>query len=306
MHSACPPRRSVHWVNATCICVLSAICFHGNASHVFQSIIGRSNASAIPLALRHIRQPRFIPRFIPRSFAMQRLKRSAYRMRRLHRKLEREEQELQLTEEWQNAVKLEEIVIPEEFNKTPAMKLWYLARCDAHGHFIASAVDLSDPSLQMAHNPWNGSMYSPWKRLLRRIKIASQLAPLIFPSLVQLVWDTAGPRILLQFAAEIAFGLCKSSRWSSSILLTIIVPAWGTWSQGQLVDAVQKSLYSQDVARDTIIRYTVISLIASNITPVANALLWVRSSDDRASLTGHIGHVTLTCAKKRWELSLSK
>jgi len=133
-------------------------------------------------------------------------------MTRLHRKLQREEQELQLTEEWQNAVKLEDIVIPEEFNKTPAMRLWYLARCDAQGQFMTSVVDLSDPSLQMAHNPWGGNVYSPWNRLLRRIKIAAQLVPLIFPSLVQLVWDTAGPRILFQFAAEIAFGLCKSSR----------------------------------------------------------------------------------------------
>jgi len=130
-------------------------------------------------------------------------------MTRLHRKLQREEQEMQLTEEWQNPVKLEDIIIPQEFNRTPAMRLWYLARCDAQGQFTASVVDLSDPSLQMAHNPWSGNTYSPWKKLLRRIKIVAQLMPLIFPSLVQLVWGTAGPRILFQFAAEIAFGLCK-------------------------------------------------------------------------------------------------
>lgn len=198
-------------------------------------------------------------------------------MTRLHRKLQREEEELQLTEEWQNAMKLEEIVIPDEFSKTPAMRLWYLARCDAQGHFMASTIDLNDPSLQIAHDPWTGNMYSPWNRLLRRIKIVAQLAPLIFPNLVQLVWDTAGPRILFQFVAEITFGLCKSLRWASPNFLTITVPAWGTWSQGQLVDTVQRSLYSRDVPRDTIIRYTVISLIASNVTPFANALLWVRS-----------------------------
>jgi hypothetical protein len=140
---------------------------------------------------------------------MQRLKRKAYRMTRLHRKLQREEQESQLTEEWQNAVKLEEIVVPEEFSGTPAMRLWYLARCDAKGQFMANVIDLSDPSLQMAHDPWSSSMYSPWNRLLRRFRIAAQLVPLIFPSLVQLVLDTAGPRLLFQFAAEIAVGLCK-------------------------------------------------------------------------------------------------
>jgi hypothetical protein len=195
-------------------------------------------------------------------------------MTRLHRKLEREEKELQLAEEWQNAVKLEEIVIPEEFSKTPAMRLWYLARCDAKGEFVSSTMlDLSDPSVQMAQDPWRGPMYLPWKRMLRRISIAAQLAPLIFPSLVQLVWETAGPRILFQFAAEMVTGLCKSLWWTSLNILTIIVPAWGTWSQGQLVDAVQKSLYSRDVPRDVITRCTIISLIASNVAPVANALL---------------------------------
>ena len=143
---------------------------------------------------------------------MQRSKRTAYRMKRLHRKLQREEQELQLTEEWRSAVKLEDIVIPEEFNKTPAMRLWYLARCDAQGQFMANVVDLNDPTLQMAHDPWGSSTYSPWNRLLRRIRIAAKLAPLIFPNLVQLVWDTAGFRLLVQFAAEIAFGLRKSLR----------------------------------------------------------------------------------------------
>lgn len=198
-------------------------------------------------------------------------------MARVHRRVQREEKELELTEEWKNAVKLEEVVVPEEFSKTPAMRLWYLARCDAKGEFVSSVIDLSDPSLQLAQAPWNSARYSPWSRLLRRISITTKLVPLIFPSLVQLVWETAGPRILLQFAAEIAFGLCKSLWWTSSNLLTIVVPAWGTWSQGQLVDAVQKSLYSRDVSRDLIVRYTVISLIASNISPVANVLLWVRS-----------------------------
>jgi len=164
--------------------------------------------SPIPLALRHI--PR--PHLTPRLFNMQRLKRKAFRMTRLHRKLQREEQELQLTEEWQNAIKLEEIMVPKEFSKTPAMRLWYLARCDAEGVFMANVIDLNDPSLQMAHDPWSNSTYSPWNRLRRRIRIAAQLTPLIFPSLVQLIWDTAGPRLLFQFAAEIAFGLCESLR----------------------------------------------------------------------------------------------
>ena len=143
---------------------------------------------------------------------MQGSKHKTYRMTRLHRKLQREEQESQLTKEWRSAVKLEEIVIPVEFNKTPAMRLWYLARCDAQGQFMANVVDLNDPTLQMANDPWGSGMYSPWNRLLRRIRIAAQLAPLIFPNLVQLVWDTAGFRLLVQFAAEIAFGLRKSLR----------------------------------------------------------------------------------------------
>ena len=237
---------------------------------------------------------------------MQRLKRKAYRMTRLHRKLQREEEESQLTEEWLNPVKLEEIVIPEEFSKTPAMKLWYLARCDAQGQFMANVIDLNDPSLQMAHDPWSSRIYSPWNRLLRRIRIAAQLVPLIFPSLIQLVWDTAGLRLLFQFAAEIALGLCKSLVWTYPTFLTIIVPAWGTWSQGQLVDTVQKSLYSRDVTRDIIIRYTVISLVASNVPPVANSLLWVRSGNDRTPLTRYIGRAMLASAKGRLELSLSE
>lgn len=266
----------MHYINATCTYIFSAVCFYGSASHTLESIRGRFNASAIPLDLRHLP----CPRLTPRLFNMQRLKRKAYHMTRLHRKLQREEEESLLTEEWLNAVKLEEIVIPDEFSKTPAMRLWYLARCDAQGKFMANVIDLNDPSLQMAHDPWSSRMFSPWNKLLRRIRIAMQLAPLIFPSLVQLVFDTAGLRLLFQFAAEIALGLCKSLIWTSSTFLTIIVPAWGTWSQGQLVDAVQKSLYSRDVTRDIIIRYTVISLIASNVSPVANSLLWVRSGND--------------------------
>ena len=237
---------------------------------------------------------------------MQASRRKLYRMTRLHRKLQREEQESQLTEEWRSAVKLEEIVIPDEFKKTPAMRLWYLARCDAQGQFMANVIDLNDPSLQMAHDPWSSNTYSPWNRLLRRIRIAAQLAPLIFPNLVELVWDTAGLRLLVQFAAEIAFGLRKSLWRTSSPFLTLIVPAWGTWSQGQLVDAVQKSLYSRDVTRDIIIRYTVISLIASNVTPVANSLLWVRSENDRTSLTKYTGRAMLASAKEHLELNLSK
>jgi hypothetical protein len=152
------------------------------------------------------------PSAVPDTWSpnMERVKRRAFRMARAQRRVQREEKELRITEEWENAVKLEEIVIPEEFSKTPAMRLWYMARCGAQGQFTTTVVDLSDPSLQMAQDPWSGAMYSPWNRLLRRISIAAQLTPLIFPSLVQLVWETAGPRILVQFAAEIACGLCKS------------------------------------------------------------------------------------------------
>ena len=58
----------------------------------------------------------------------------------------------------------------------------------------------------------------------------------------------------------------------------ITVPAWGTFAQGQLVDAVQRSLYSKDVSADEIIRLTIWSIISSNSRTLVGVILCVFSS----------------------------
>lgn len=181
---------------------------------------------------------------------------------RNRRKTMREEKEKQDAALWQTSdvVDIDSVVVPESFSKAEVMRLWYIAHCGPDGRFGA------DMDTMGVGGPMGGggmgveALYMPPPKapLRRRVKIARRLAPLVLPRYLGFIWRVAGWRAVIQVVSDIALGL---------------LPAWGTFAQGKLVDAVQRSLYSKDVPAEEIIRCAIWSLVASNMRPIINIIL---------------------------------
>lgn len=109
-------------------------------------------------------------------------------IRAIEKQMKKQQNEFKIkvqSKEWENAKPLEEIEVPEQFAKSQALRLWFLARCNAQGTFDAMA-----PETEMAHMRHHMLMMMPVPRFWRRLGIALQLIPIIGPQVLHLVSDT--------------------------------------------------------------------------------------------------------------------
>lgn len=105
-------------------------------------------------------------------------------IRAIEKQMKKQQKEFKIkveTKEWENAKPLEEIEVPEQFARSEALRLWFLARCNAQGTFDAMA-----PDAEMAYMR-HQMMMIPVPRFWRRLGIALQLIPIIGPQVFQLV-----------------------------------------------------------------------------------------------------------------------
>ncbi|KIM33513.1 hypothetical protein M408DRAFT_19794 [Serendipita vermifera MAFF 305830] len=176
--------------------------------------------------------------------------RAAWEIQRTQVEARRADKEARAAALWNSdVVPLDQVPIPPLFGKDSIMRLWYLSHCGPDGSF--AAVD--DPQAMGFVNK-----EAPRLPFLRRLKIASKLAPLVIGKYTQMLWNISGWQLVMQVSCDILVGF---------------MPAWGTFAQGQLVDAVQRSLYSKDVTTDEIIRLALWSIVASNSRTLIGVIL---------------------------------
>ncbi|KAG8822512.1 hypothetical protein FRC17_009559, partial [Serendipita sp. 399] len=179
--------------------------------------------------------------------------RVAWKLERNLKQSIRQQEEARAAAAWrqEHVPDIDQIEVPESFLKDPVMRLWYIAHCGPDGTFLRSNGAQDYPMFASYHPP-------PNPPLRRRLRIARELIPLVLPRYAAFIWRMAGWRAVVQIVADASLGF---------------LPAWGTFAQGRLVDAVQRSLYSRDVPTEEIIRLAVSSIIASNLRHVISVIL---------------------------------
>ena len=136
--------------------------------------------------------------------------RIAWRVRKTHHEALMADKEAKAAALWtnENVVGLDEVEIPALFNKDKVMRLWYLSHCGPDGSFAA----IDDPlAMGFVNND------APRLPFLRRLKIATQMAPLVIPKYSHMIWQISGWRLVLQVTADVLVGFSKFSVSTSQI-----------------------------------------------------------------------------------------
>jgi hypothetical protein len=131
------------------------------------------------------------------------VQRAAWQVQRTQNEALRADKEAKAAALWTsaNVVGIEEVQVPALFNQDKVMRLWYLSHCGPDGSF--SAVD--DPlAMGFVNND------APRLPFLRRLKIATQMAPLVIPKYCHMIWQISGWRLVLQVSADILVGFSES------------------------------------------------------------------------------------------------
>lgn len=177
-----------------------------------------------------------------------------------------------------NVMPLEDVEVPAAFNINEITRLWYLFHCGPDGKFMPRGGVFGQSDLYPGPDE---AMYPP-APLSRRLKLAMKVAPIVLPKYAKLLWQVAGWRILLSVASESFLSF---------------LPVWATYSQGKLVDAVQRSLYTKEVPSDELLRLTIQSIIATNLRPLISIILsknnqlcqeMINTATDRMNLRLHL------------------
>lgn len=99
-----------------------------------------------------------------------------------------------------NVVDLERVEVPLLFGEDKVMRLWYLSHCGPDGTFAG----VEDPEAMGFVNA-----EAPRLPFLRRLNIASKLAPLVIGKYTQMLWQVSGWRLVVQVSCDILVGFSK-------------------------------------------------------------------------------------------------